>query len=52
MREEVADFISERDGFTSDPDKIYLTNGASEGIEIFIRLLLNHENDGIMIPIP
>jgi len=33
IREEVATFIQRRDGFPSDPEHIFLTNGASSGIK-------------------
>uniref|UniRef100_A0A6U1PWD6 Aminotransferase class I/classII large domain-containing protein n=1 Tax=Fibrocapsa japonica TaxID=94617 RepID=A0A6U1PWD6_9STRA len=56
VREEVADFITERDGVPSSPDEIFLTDGASEGVRFIMQLLLRekHEGheDGLMIPIP
>lgn len=33
IREEVVNFIQKRDGFLSDPENIFLTNGASSGIK-------------------
>ncbi len=32
VREEVAEFLEARDGHKADPDNIFLTNGASEGV--------------------
>lgn len=32
IRKQVAKFIEERDGVVSDPENIFLTNGASEGV--------------------
>lgn len=58
IREAVAEFINTRDGFenaggmSSDPETIFLTNGASEGVRYLIDLLIGQSNDGIMIPIP
>lgn len=58
IRESVAEFINKRDGFensggaSADPEKIFLTSGASEGVKNLIDLLIAQENDGIMIPIP
>lgn len=58
IREAIAQFINRRDGFESagaigsDPEKIFLTNGASEGVKYLIDLLVGQSNDGIMIPIP
>jgi len=58
IREAVANFIDKRDdiattdGISADPDKIFLTTGASEGVKTVIDLLIAGPNDGIMIPIP
>ena len=52
IREAVANFIQERDGTVADPDNIYLTDGASKGVQAALRLLLSGPNDGIMVPIP
>jgi len=58
IREAVADFIGKRDdialdgGILSDPEKIFLTTGASEGVKSVIDLLIAKPNDGVMIPIP
>ena len=32
VRDEVAAFLQARDGHRADPDNIFLTNGASEGV--------------------
>ena len=52
IREAVATFIHERDGIHADPDDIYLTDGASKGVQAALRLLLSGPQDGIMVPIP
>ncbi len=58
IREAIARFIDERDdvtnsgGVTSDPESIFLTDGASAGARNIIELLIANSNDGIMIPIP
>ncbi len=58
IREAVASFIDKRDDIEStrapaaDPEKIFLTTGASEGVKSVIDLLIANPNDGIMIPIP
>ena len=52
IREAVADFIQERDGIAADPESIYLTDGASKGVQTALRILISGPNDGIMIPIP
>lgn len=57
IREAVARFIDRRDGVSasgvkSNPDQIFITNGASEGAKYLIDLLITKPTDGIMIPIP
>jgi aspartate/methionine/tyrosine aminotransferase len=52
IREAVARFIQERDGIPSDPESIYLTDGASKGVQAALRILISSPADGIMIPIP
>ena len=53
VRQTVADFINRRDGVQdASADKIYLTNGASEGVRLCFQALLRNSNDGILIPIP
>jgi aspartate/methionine/tyrosine aminotransferase len=52
VREKVADYISQRDGVTADPNNIYITNGASEGVRTAFNMLIRNNKDGIMIPIP
>jgi len=58
IRRAVAEFVNRRDGFqngsaaSADPEKIFLTGGASEGVKYVIDLLISQANDGIMIPIP
>lgn len=52
IREAVAEFIHERDGIPADPDAIYLTDGASKGVQTALRVLISGPQDGIMIPIP
>lgn len=52
IREAVADFIRERDGIGVDPEAVYLTDGASKGVQTALRVLISGPQDGIMIPIP
>jgi aspartate/methionine/tyrosine aminotransferase len=58
IRQAVSEFINSRDDFGSsggvsaDPEKIFLTSGASEGVKYVIDLLISQADDGIMIPIP
>jgi aspartate/methionine/tyrosine aminotransferase len=58
IREAIAEFINKRDGFeekngiSADPEKIFLTSGASQGVKFVLDLLIAESSDGIMIPIP
>lgn len=52
IRNNVAQFIAERDGYPADPSKIYLTQGASAGVQLTLQMIVEHSNVGIMIPIP
>ncbi len=52
IREGIAEFILERDHIGVDPDAIFLTDGASKGVQTILRLLIGGTRDGIMIPIP
>lgn len=44
--------IEERDGYPCNPDFLYLTDGASQGVHAMMRLLLRDEKDAILVPIP
>ena len=52
IREAVAEFILERDHIGVDPDAIFLTDGASKGVQTALRILISGPGDGIMIPNP
>ncbi|RYG97754.1 aminotransferase class I/II-fold pyridoxal phosphate-dependent enzyme [archaeon] len=56
VRQDVSQFLQERDGYASDPADIFLTNGASEGVKHVMQLLLRDPStgfrDGLLIPIP
>ncbi len=52
IREAVAEFIRKRDGVSADPEAIFLTDGASKGVQTILKLLLAGPADGVMIPIP
>jgi aspartate/methionine/tyrosine aminotransferase len=52
IREAVAAFIHERDGILVDPESVYLTDGASKGVQVALRILISGPQDGVMIPIP
>jgi len=52
IREAVANFIERRDGIKADPETIYLTDGASKGVQATLEILISSDHDGIMVPIP
>ncbi|KAG1558470.1 hypothetical protein G6F46_003330 [Rhizopus delemar] len=52
IRHTVAQFIKQRDGYGSDPNHIFLTQGASSGVQTLLSMLTQDSNSGIMIPIP
>ncbi|CAF1566035.1 unnamed protein product [Didymodactylos carnosus] len=56
VRQAISEYIQKRDGgIISDPNDIYLCNGANDAIKTVIKLLMNNDVNkpsGIMIPIP
>lgn len=53
IRKHVKEFIQERDGgHASDEELIYLTSGASGGVQLLMQVLIAGPETGIMIPIP
>ncbi len=52
VREAVAEFIHARDGIPADPEAIFLTDGASKGVQAALRILVADRNDGVLIPVP
>jgi len=55
FREEICRFIEKRDGLEEGAaveNNIFMTNGASSGIEMILNALIADSNCGVMIPIP
>jgi alanine transaminase len=56
IRNDIAAYITQRDGgIPCDPNNIFLSTGASDGIKSILKLLMTgreHPQAGIMIPIP
>ena len=53
VRQKVCEFLKETEGgIETKPEDVYLTDGASPGIKLFLNLLISHHLHGIMIPIP
>ncbi|KAI8065434.1 pyridoxal phosphate-dependent transferase [Gongronella butleri] len=54
IRRTVAKFVQERDGTeeAGDPNQIFLTQGASSGVQTILTMLTENAQSGILIPIP
>ncbi len=52
VREQVAEFITRRDGIEASPDRIFLTDGASKGVQQLLKLVLSSSDDGVLVPVP
>jgi len=46
------DSCPERDGYAADPERIFLTAGASAGVSNIMQLLISSPKTGVLIPIP
>lgn len=56
VRQDIAEFMRQRDGVAGNPANIFLTNGASEGVRLCMQTFLREpgagHKDGILAPIP
>mmetsp|Transcript_16723 Transcript_16723/g.40349 ORF Transcript_16723/g.40349 Transcript_16723/m.40349 type:complete len:771 (+) Transcript_16723:2-2314(+) len=52
IRKTVASFIEQRDGYSCDPNNIFLTNGASTAIQMVLTALINSPSDAVLVPMP
>jgi len=52
VREQVAEYITARDGVPASKDDIFLTDGASKGVGFLLSLVLRGPDDGVLVPIP
>ncbi|OCK81662.1 PLP-dependent transferase [Lepidopterella palustris CBS 459.81] len=52
IRDSVAKFIERRDGYPADPSNIYLSAGASSGVNTLLHIICSKPESGILIPIP
>jgi aspartate/methionine/tyrosine aminotransferase len=52
IRQSVADFIERRDGYSADPANIYLSAGASAGVNALLTVICASPNTGVLVPIP
>lgn len=51
IRQNIANFIKERDGESCDPEDIYLTNGTTFAIMNIFNLFAKDKNTGVLLPI-
>lgn len=52
IRESVAKYIERRDGYPSDPGSIFLSAGASSGVNTLMNVICAKPETGILVPIP
>ncbi|KAF2802517.1 alanine aminotransferase 2 [Mytilinidion resinicola] len=52
IRESVAKFIERRDGYPAEADHIYLSAGASSGVNTLLHIISSKPETGILVPIP
>lgn len=52
IKQSVANYIERRDGFPSDPNGIYLSTGASSGVNTLMHIICAKPETGILVPIP
>ncbi|TVY83665.1 putative alanine aminotransferase [Lachnellula suecica] len=52
IKESVAKFIEARDGHSADPKDIYLSAGASSGVNTLLHIICASPQTGVLVPIP
>lgn len=52
VRENVAKFILERDGYPANPNHIILTNGASHAVKRTLEMFIKDTHVGVLVPLP
>ena len=52
IRKSVASFIERRDGFSADANNIYLSAGASSGVNTLMHIICANPSTGVLVPIP
>ncbi|KAF4125631.1 alanine transaminase [Geosmithia morbida] len=52
IKESIAKFLERRDGFPANPANIYLSGGASSGVNTLLNTICASPKTGILIPIP
>lgn len=52
IRQSVANFIEHRDSYPADPSNIYLSAGASSGVNTLLHIISASPQTGVLVPIP
>lgn len=52
IRESIAAFIEKRDGYPANPADIYLSAGASSGVNTLLHIICGKPETGVLVPIP
>jgi alanine transaminase len=52
IRASIAKYIERRDGYPSDPKDIYLSAGASSGVNTLLHVIAGKPETGVLVPIP
>lgn len=52
IRESVAKFLERRDGYPADPECIFLSAGASAGVNTLLHVICAGPQTGVLVPIP
>ncbi|CAN8098465.1 unnamed protein product [Discula destructiva] len=52
IRQSIADFLERRDGFPAKESDIYLSGGASSGVNTLLHVICASQNTGVLVPIP
>ena len=52
IRESVAKFIERRDGYPANPEDLFLSAGASSGVNTLLNVICNGPSAGVLVPIP
>ena len=52
IRQSIADFIQRRDGYSADAESIFLSAGASSGVNTLMHIICAKPETGVLVPIP
>jgi len=52
VRQEIANYITAQSGAPSNPENIFISNGASECVRTMLFAMIRGPSDGVMVPIP